>query len=138
MNLRDNKGVTGADISVALIVIVIFVGIIATLVYNFGMASKSLNRKATAVNIAISKIEELKEKNYDDVQSSTEPEYKDVNGNPMTAQNGPYKVTTEIKKYSELKEGLQDVIKIARVKVEYSVGNEQEIIDLKTAITKED
>lgn len=137
MKLRDNKGVTGADLSVALIVIVLFVGIISALVYNFGMASKAVNRKATATNIAISKIEELKAINtaeqYDDLQNEG-PIYKDESG--QTVQKGPYKVTTQITKYSDLKQGLQDVIKIAKVTVEYSVGKENESIDISTVITK--
>ena len=137
MKLKDNKGVTGADLSVALIVIVLFAGIISALVYNFGMASKAVNRKATATNIAISKIEELKAINtaeqYDNLPAQ-EIIYKNESG--QTVQSGPYKVTTQITKYSDLKQGLQDVIKIAKVTVEYSVGKENESLDLSTVITK--
>lgn len=137
MNLRNNRGVTGADISVALIVVVLFVGIIATLAYNFQVTSKSVSRKAMATNIAISKIEDIKESvndstSYDNLQGSTE--YKDKNG--VTADKGPYTVVTEIVKYSDLKQGLQDVIKIVKVTVSYSVGNQEETIDLSTTVTR--
>ena len=124
-------------LSVALIVIVLFVGIISALVYNFGMASKAVNRKATATNIAISKIEDLKaintEEQYDNLPA-IDTIYKNETGE--TVDNGPYKVTTQITKYSDQKQGLQDVIKIAKVTVEYSVGKENESIDISTVITK--
>lgn len=137
MKLRDNKGVTGTDISVALIVVVLFVGIISTLVYNFGMSSKAVNRKAEATNIAITKIEELKAVKTAEAYDNLPQEktvYKNEKG--QTVESGPYKVTTKITKYSDLKQGIQDVIKIAKVTVEYSVGKGQESIDISTVITK--
>lgn len=144
MNLRDNKGVTGIDLSVALVIIVVFVGIIATLVYNFGISSKGVNRTAIATNILIKKIEELKQQDYSNLQGTT-IEYKDENG--ITQGSAPYKVTTEITKYADSnyvenlnsveKEQLLDVIKIAKVTVEYKVGDKNEKIDISTAITKE-
>lgn len=144
MNLRNNKGVTGVDLSVSIVIIVLFVGLIASLVYNFGVASKGVNRTSIATNIAISKIEQLKSEDYEDLQGKT-TEYKDENG--VTQENAPYKVTTEIIKYSESdyvknlseiqKEELQDVIKIVKVIVEYKVGNRNESIDINTVITKE-
>ena len=144
MNLRSNKGVTGVDLSVSLVIIVLFVGIIATLIYNFGVSSKGINRTTTATNIAISKIEELKQENYETLQGTT-TEYKDENG--ITKANAPYKVTSEVTKYAnsiyadnltnEEKENLKDVIKIVKVTVEYKVGDKNESLDISTVITKE-
>lgn len=144
MNLRNSKGVTGVDLSVALVIMVVFIGLIATLVYNFGISSKDVNRTAVATNIAISKIEELKREDYDNLQGTT-TEYKDENGENKT--NAPYKVTTEITRYvdsdyasnlsTEEKNSLQDVIKIVKVAVEYKVGKKSESIDISSVITKE-
>ena len=149
MNLRDNKGITGIDISVALIIIVLFVGIISTLSYNYVIASRSMNRKAIATNIAISKIESIKSQPYDQVietngNLSEMTEYRDING--VQAPNGPYEVVTEVQKYinsnyinnTQDRTQLQDVIKIVKVTVNYNTGNRKESIELKTTITKED
>lgn len=144
MNIRNNKGVTGVDLSVALIIIVLFVGLIIMLVNNFGVSTKGINRTTIATNIAIVKIEELKSLEYDTLNGTT-VEYKDENG--ITQASAPYKVTTEITKYidseyvnnlsDEEKEKMQDVIKIVKVTVEYKVGNKNENIDISTVITKE-
>lgn len=144
MNLRGNKGITGVDLSVALVIIVLFVGLVATLIYNFGLSSKGVNRTAVATNIAIAKLEELKNQNYDSLQEKT-TEYKDESGTTQT--NAPYEVITEITKYAKSDyvknlsaqeiANLQDVIKIAKVTVKYTVGKKIESIDLSTVLIKE-
>ena len=149
MNFRNNKGFTGVDISVSLIVIVLFVSIIATLLYNFGITSKAVNRKATATDIAILKIEEIKQSNnYDTLeQDFAGIENLDLDENGQIIQGGPYTVTISVEKYidskymqnltTEEKNNMKDVIKIVTVMVEYTVGNNKEGFDISTVITKE-
>ena len=144
MNLRNNKGITGVDISIALVIIVLFAGIVSTLSYNYVVASRNTNRKAIATNIAITRIEELKQTPYDDLIEMDEnnPEatkYADTNGELLTSGSGPYEVVTTIEKYRNSNiENIQDVIKIVKVTVKYNKGNIKENIELRTTITKED
>ena len=81
MKLRNNKGITGVDISVALIIVVLFVGLIATLTYNFSVSSQEVNRKSEAINIAIQKVEEIKVKPYEEVLDGESTEYRDILSN---------------------------------------------------------
>lgn len=146
MKLRNNKGVTGVDISVTLVIVVLFVGLIATLVYNFSSTSQSVNRKADAINIAIQKVEEIKNTTYDELTSGTSTEYKDKNG--QTVGNGPYKVETNITKHKESSyveslsteevNKLADVIKIVKVTVSYTVQKSTQKVEISTVITKGD
>ena len=150
MKYRNNKGFTGVDISISLIIIVLFVSILASLLYNYTTASKDVNRKATATNIAILKIEEIKQSDsYDTLEQLYEKtnEKLDIDENGQIKQEGPYLVTTRIQKYSESKytdnlsleekSNLKDLLKIATVTVKYSSGNNEESVELSTVITKE-
>ena len=169
MNYRNNKGVTGVDISVALIIIVLFVGIISSLVYNFAISSRNINRKATATNIAIYKIEKIKQ-DFISNNGITTPDnsndilYEYAQLNDATgevtlydastdAYKTPYSVVTKITKFADYTDSsyiqnlsLEDknrirqdnLLKIVDVTVSYSVGNKEENIQIKTAITRED
>lgn len=163
MKYRNNKGITGIDVSVALIIIVIFVGIVTTIVYNFTVSSRKINRKAMATDIAIAKIENLKQAYIADENTGTEEgtttEYAELNessGNVTfysfaSGTTTPYTVETKITKYAnynessyinnltpEEKSAIQNLIKIVEVKVTYSIGNRDENVVIKTAITRED
>ena len=146
MNFRNNKGITGTDISVSLIIIVLFVGIISTLVYNFSAESKEINRKSQAIDIAISKIESMKQSNYDEIVDGIE--FFDKNGQSLGVASGPFEAITTVTKYkdseylegmsSEEKNKIQDLIKIVKVSVKYYNGGSDQTIELSTVITKED
>lgn len=151
MKLKNNKGITGIDITIALIVIVFFIGIVSTLVVNYVYSSKSIDRKAIATNIAISKIESLKSTSYNNLQVGTTQSYATKEGQIMpdgTTGSYPYVITTEIENYKTSiyttdmdqtqRDALQDVIKIVNVKVEYTVRNRTQKVEIKSAIAKED
>ena len=163
MKLRSNKGVTGVDLSIALIIIVLFVGLVSTLSYNYVKTSRSVNRKAIATDIAIRKIEELKQTPYDDILeiAPDAPEgiqYADKEGTILSSGTGPYQIITEIRKYSNTDiENLQDVMKIVTVRVVFNdrvadsaggntevynstsrIGNRKDSIEISTVITKGD
>lgn len=145
MKYRDNKGITGVDISVALVIVVLFVGIISTLVYNFGVTSKSIERKSSAVNIAMQKIEQLKNTEYENIQSNYPIEYRNKDG--QVAESGPYTVNVSVKRYNDPEAGfvtpneaekIMDIIKIVTVTVSYTSQAEEQSVEFSTIITKED
>lgn len=78
MNLRKENGFTGIDISVALIIIIIFVGIIATLIYNFEIQSKEVKRKSEATSIIIDILEYAKNTPFEDVNLENLNNYKET------------------------------------------------------------
>lgn len=143
MNLRNNRGITGVDLSVALIIVVLFVGLISTLAYNFSVTSQGINRKADAINIAIQKVEELKSTAYENLQSGENTEYRDKDG--QTVANGAYKITTKVTRYVDSdyvpeaeKSKILDVIKLVKVTVNYTVNGKEHDVAISTVITKGD
>ena len=145
MNFKENKGITGVDLSVALIIVVLFVGLIVTLTYNFSASSQEVNRKSQAINIAIQKVEELKGKPYDEITSGESTEYRDKNGQTINGNSGAYEVKTLVTKYSDSeyvpvgeKEKISDVIKIVNITVRYTVQSKEQKVEISTVIAKGD
>lgn len=167
MNFKNNKGITGVDLSVSLIIVVLFVGIISSLVYNFATTSKNINRKSIATSIATQKIENLKQdfisngsEENSDIKTITTYEYGEVDKSTgeisfydPNYKTTPYKVETIVTKFSDYTDssyisGLsneerarireENLLKIVDVTVSYNVGSRVENVQIKTAITRED
>ena len=61
---KDNKGITGVDATIAVTILMIFVPLITSLISNTYNAKEKINRKVTAVNIAIQAMESVKQMGY--------------------------------------------------------------------------
>lgn len=143
MNIKSEKGFTGADISVALVIIVLFAGLISSLLYSFGVKSKEIDRKSDATYLAVSIIEGIKQMDYDSVKEDTNggltvADIETVTGSTIDVADG-YSVTINVQNYKDKvgDETLKDVMKIVTVTVSYTVGQEQKQITLDTVITKD-
>ena len=136
-NIKQNKGFTTADIVVAIALIMIFVGIIASVFYNYYLTTTSRNRNAIATNCLVDVIEHFKKMNYEDVTNESISSELDKMKADGTIPSG-YKVNVSFQKYNELpgNEKKQDIIKILTTNIQYTVGNKTEKIEIKTLITK--
>ena len=63
--MKNNKGVIGVDVGVAILIFIMFVGVITMLFYNTSMSSIATERKATATDIAVRVIENINIMTYD-------------------------------------------------------------------------
>ena len=150
-NLKKNTGFTTADIVVAIIVMMIFVGLITTLFYNFYLTTTARNRNAMATNYKQGKAsahgeplgeEEIKAMNYDDISGDTENNnsinelIQQLEVNKKIPKE--YTITGKVQKYNEIEGNTdkKDFVKILTVAVEYNVGKKAEKIEISTLITK--
>lgn len=135
--IKGNKGFTTADVAVAIIIITIFVGMIATIFYNFYLTTTAKNRNAMATNCLIDVIEQVKLIPYDEIDETRVNSLIDALAKDETIPKG-YTITVSVQKYNEIEgnEGKEDIIKILNVKAEYTVGNKIEKIDISTLLTK--
>lgn len=67
MKLKNNKGYTGIDSSIAIIIILIFVPTIFGIVYNLQNTRARTERKVTALNIATDILEIVRSLDYSDI-----------------------------------------------------------------------
>ena len=160
MNFKSEKGFTGIDITVALIVILLFMSIIAVIFFNITKSSKSIDRKSEATYMATSIIEGFKSMDYDDIVFTENENWvkviNSVDGQEKIISYNGVKITNSIqikdgytckvKVYNyvpedkkELGENAQnnDLVKVIKVRVEYKIGNEIESVDLTTSIVRE-
>ena len=58
--MKSNKGFTGVDIAVAVVILIIFVSVISAMFYNLSVTERRIQRKTEATNTAIRVIEAMK------------------------------------------------------------------------------
>lgn len=60
MKIRSEKGFTGIDIAVSVVIMFIFISVVAMLVYQVNSTSKQIELKGNAIYFAINEIEDVK------------------------------------------------------------------------------
>ena len=134
--MRSEKGFTTADIIVSLMVIVIFVGIIASGYYNYYLASTGISRSSAALSYTIDVIETVEEMNYADVteQSVNEKIQQLYSSNAIPEG---YEISATVQKYNETSGNTakRDLIKTLTVTVRYELGKKTEQIQISRLIT---
>lgn len=147
--LKNNKGLTGADAILAIALIILFSGIIATISYNIYITSNSLKRSSQAIEYITSIFENAKKMDYGDV--TKEKLVQEFNGDYYDKacvyysegedekDDKPYKVKISVEKYNEQEENKdkKDLIKEIKVTVKYKLGTKEQTIEMKTVKTKE-
>ncbi len=144
MKFKKEQGFTGIDISVAVIILFIFISIIATLSYQVNTTTKAIERRGEAIEIAIQEIEKVKNQgfsNYDGIDSKSTG---DNQGNSFETQlvagkQGFYK-TIMVKDYTEIEgnsEKISNVVKKVTVKITYKSQGKEQKVELSTILSKE-
>lgn len=157
MNFRKNNGFTGIDISISMIIILIFIPTVFGIVYNIQKTNVSVKRESKAVSIAIDVLEIAKSKPYDAVKLEASSDFLtslNKNYSQSTYTNSSteesdyeyiyYSLTGEDDEHYQIQIGLQnyypssteqeDLIKKIKVTVFYPVGNMIENIDISTVL----
>jgi len=135
--LKNEKGITGIDIIVSILIITIFVAILTVLFFNINTDSKGIERKTEATHYAISLIEEIKNKGIEEADM-----YIDNEGSSILdadKQATPYTKKIYVVDYSEI-EGNEDkmpnLVKKVTVEVSYINKGETETVELSALLTK--
>lgn len=142
---KQNKGITTADLAVAIVILMIFVSLVATAFYNYYSIITEKNRTAIATNSAVDVIEQVKKLDYEQIsQESVMKVIEDLKigiqantGNTISIPE-PYEVTAMVETYNETEGNMEkkDLIKKVTITVGYSVGDKKESIQFSKLITK--
>lgn len=141
MKFHSEKGYTGIDIAISIVVITIFVSIIALVISRFNSSANDLKYKEEAIAIAIEEIELIKKDGFE--------VYKDrsiANGNSevskdeeISGKEGYYK-TIIIEDYTDLEGNnyaISGLVKKAIVKISYMFRGEEQVVEFSTILSKE-
>ena len=158
--LKENKGFTGVDISISVIIILIFIPTVFGIIYNIQKNDAMVERKSNAISIASDVIEKAKMQEYTAVTTNLEDafsialknkyeqsDYKNEEKEEIGytymyflksgKRNEHYQIQVGIKNYYPSEEETNDYIKIVKVRVFYSYANTVKDIDLSTVIKKD-
>ena len=133
MNFKSEKGATGVDITVAIIILGLFIGLIVSLIFGINEGSKDIERKTEATNYAISEIEKLKAEDFATLED------KQISG---YIENTPYYKTIKVIDYADLEENKGEnkkrgLVKKITVEISYKSGKKEKKVQLSTVLAKE-
>lgn len=152
MNLRNNNGYAGIDISVALLIIVIFITTIFGVVYNIEKTNNAVRRESKAVSIITDILEtaktygktdvklenkesfsnEMENKQYKNTQSTLEPTGDIIKQYSFEDENKEhYKIDITLS-YPNNEEN--ELVRKITVSVEYPVGNNTKTVEISSIL----
>lgn len=127
--IRENKGITGVDATIGVVILIIFIPLIASLFSNVVNINLRTKRKATALDIAIQVVEGIKMMDYDSIISGITVEDALGESGDLNASSIPKGYTVDTIAVVE-----QDGYKEITVSVGYVQNNKKEYIELNTII----
>ena len=128
MKLRSNKGITGIDLAIAIIVLVTFTSLIITLMSSIYRNSIDIQKNANAMAYATIVLEKVDEKAFEEINADFVNTLKD-SGEVEISSDYIINFSTEV-----LEENL---IKKVGVKVSYDINGEQRTITINKLKIKE-
>ena len=137
MKVRSEKGFTGIDISVSVIIAFIFVTIIAMLIYRVNSTSREIYLKSDATYLAINEIEQVKSDGIEAYLGKGNNTVVGTENQEVSGFEGFYKTIT-VQDYADGKTGIiSDVVKRVTVKISYMFQGKQQTVKLSTILSKE-
>lgn len=143
MDLRNKKGVTGIDISIAVIAILVFIPTIFGAIYNVRVTKNIIDRQAVSVAKAVEILEEAKGQNLEAVESYLKSKYTEGIGDggfetTMIKDNVSYKIEVSYQKPSQYVESdiQTHLVKRIIVRITYPSGNTTKSVEISTILKK--
>lgn len=142
MLIKQEKGLTGIDVAISIVVLTIFISMIGSLIVNINLDSRDTERKTVAVSYAVQEIEKKKAEGYVDSYND-----KGITGEEILEEvdildkegnfSGYHKKTT-IKDYVFIKNDdtkQKNLVKEITVEILYRLGNKDKSVKISTYIT---
>lgn len=129
--ILENKGITGIDLSISIIVFTIFSGLIISLMTNIYANSIEIQKSANAMAYATIVLEKLDEKAYEEIDNTFVTNL--INTKEVKIDDG-YTVNFRT---SYPREDLKDLVKQATVEVSYNVNGKSKSLVINKLKIKE-
>jgi len=143
MLIKEEKGFTGIDIAISLIVITIFISMIANLIANINLTAQDTNRKTIATSYAVQEIEKIKAQGYLDSYDSKGIAKEEVlkeediyNGSEFTGYNKKIVIRDYVLVVNDTTKK-SNIVKEITVNISYKVGNKEKNVKISTYVAKE-
>lgn len=130
-NIKSNSGFTMTDLVVALIIFLIFSGLVVTAFYSSYVVNSKTKITASATNYSIQILEDIDKITYDEVQNGMENMYRQK----FSIPDG-YSLKMEVTDYNEGNDK-EDLIKNVKLTIEYKIAGDTEKIVINKIKVKE-
>ena len=145
MLIEEEKGVTGIDLAISIIIITIFIAMVGNLIININLNSKDTQRKTIATSYAMQEIEKIKAKGYIDsyndkgINQEDKIEEDDIidSNNNFTG----YHKKVSIKDYVLIQEDntkKANLVKKITVEISYKLKNNDKSVSISTYVAYTD
>ena len=138
MDLKNNKGYTGVDISIAMIILMIFIPTVFAISYSIQKTSNEVKRKSEAISIATEILESAKGMSFENLESMEEEENISLLEEKYS-KDVSFDINIEVENYypEEVnEEDRMDLVKKIKITVTYPIGNKTKSIDISTVRSK--
>lgn len=130
-NIKSNSGFTMTDLVVALIIFLIFSGLVVTAFYSSYVVNSKTKITASATNYSIQILEDIDKITYDEVQNGMENTYRQK----FSIPDG-YSLKMKVTNYNEVNDK-EDLIKNVELTIEYKIAGDNEKIVINKIKVKE-
>lgn len=121
INIKSDKGFTMEDLTIALLIITLFVGIISTMMYKVYKVNLKADLTSQMVMYAVEILEDIDKIAYEEVK----PELADIYNSKFSIPQG-YTIDIQVSNYGEGISNVKDLIKIVKLNISYTFSGEKE------------
>lgn len=140
MNLRQNKGIGLADAIIAVVILMIFTGIIVSISYNIYMGSNFIKRNEQATNYIVELFEYAQGLVYENLDSQVMIDYINNKYENAKAIQGEYIEGAEKQAaytiFVNVTDKYPNYIKKIDITVMYKLGKKSKTVNMQTLIKK--
>lgn len=140
MDIKQNKGIGLSDAIIAVIILMIFTGVIASVSYNIYIQSNFIKRNEQATNYIVEVFEQAQGFIYEDLDTTELVQYINNKYDIAKAISGEYTEGTEISEgytiFINVKDKYPDYIKQIDITVAYKLGGKDKTVNMSTLINK--
>ena len=151
MKIKSEKGFSGVDIAIGIVIITILISTITVLYTQNSVTAKNIERNSIATEYAIREIENIKTKSFEEFKgqgNQAEEQYfqlqneeNKVEIKDQQIEDTPYYKTIKIQDYKYLNNSnindetiQEDILKKLTVEISYKTGKNIETVSLSTII----
>ncbi len=144
MLIKQEKGFTGIDIAISIVIITIFIAVIGNLIVNINLNSKNTERESIATSYAVKEIEKIKAlgyiEDYENKGIEKEDKLEDADIDDINGKFSGFHKTITIRDYVLIKNDNTkepNLLKELKVEISYKIANKEQKIEISTYVTKE-
>lgn len=140
MKIKQNKGIGLSDAIIAVVILMIFTGVIVSVAYNIYIQSHFIKRNEQATNYIVESFEYAQGILYEELNATKLVQYINDKYDIAEAISGKYTEGTEISQGYTIFINVQDkypgYIKKVEITVAYKLGGKNRTVNMSTLINK--